>query len=112
MQHLTETQIDELSAGLDRALHKLERSLRSSEEALRPAQLDPSAIGRLSRIDALQNQGFTRNLRDREELQLTQVRAAFERMAAGTYGICVECRAAIPFERLQVFPEAPTCTAC
>jgi DnaK suppressor protein len=112
MQHLTAQQIDELSTELDRVLRKLERSMRATEESLRPVQLDQSAIGRLSRIDALQNQGLTRNLRDREEAMLMQVTAAFERLAAGTYGVCTECRAAIPFERLQVFPEAPTCAGC
>jgi DnaK suppressor protein len=33
-------------------------------------------------------------------------------MEAGTYGLCVECGAAIPFERLEVFPESPTCARC
>ncbi|HUG40358.1 MAG TPA: TraR/DksA family transcriptional regulator [Longimicrobiales bacterium] len=112
MNHLTAEQISELTAELDRVVRKLERSMRTTEEALRPVQLDQTAVGRLSRIDSLQNQGLTRNLHEREQAKLGQVVTAFQRIEAGTYGLCVECGGEIPFERLQVFPETPTCTAC
>ena len=112
MSHLSKEQLAELTAELERVLSKLERSMRSTEEALRPVQLDQSAVGRLSRIDSLQNQGLTRNLREREQARLAQLGAAFQRMEAGTYGLCEECGGAILFERLQVFPETPTCGTC
>lgn len=112
MKHLTAAQIDGLTALLDRTLRKLERSMRTTEEALRPVALDQTAVGRLSRIDALQNQGLTRNLQEREQAKLGQVITAFQRIEDGTYGICVTCGGAIPFERLDVVPETPTCTPC
>jgi DnaK suppressor protein len=112
MNHLTPDQVAELTAELDRVLQKLERSMRATEEALRPVALDQTAVGRLSRIDLLQNQGLTRNLQEREQAKLDQVMAAFQRMEDKSYGLCVQCDAPIPFERLQVFPETPTCTAC
>lgn len=34
---------------------------------MRPVALDQTAVGRLSRIDSLQNQGLTRNLQEREQ---------------------------------------------
>ena len=37
---------------------------------------------------------------------------ALQRMEAGTYGVCVDCAGAIPFERLLVMPEAPVCAPC
>lgn len=112
MDHLTKDQIEELAAELHRVLDKLERSMRTTEEALRPVKLDQTAVGRLSRIDSLQNQGLTRNLQEREEAKLGQVVSALRRMEEGTYGLCVQCSAEIPFERLLVFPEAPTCSRC
>lgn len=112
MSHLTPAQIEELTSLLDGALRKLERSMRSTEEALRPVALDQSAVGRLSRIDSLQNQGLTRNLQEREQAKLGQVITAFQRLEAGTYGLCTECNGEISYERLEVFPETPTCTGC
>lgn len=112
MSPLTPDQVAELTTELERILRKLQRSMRTTEEALRPVQLDQTAVGRLSRIDSLQNQGLTRNLQEREQAKLGQVVSAFRRIEKGTYGLCTECGGEIPFERLQVFPETPTCTAC
>jgi DnaK suppressor protein len=112
MNHLTPDELEELTAALAHALHKLERSMRTTEEALRPVKLDQTAVGRLSRIDSLQNQGLTRNLQEREQAKLGQVITAFQRIEAGTYGVCTECGAAVPYARLEVFPETPSCTAC
>jgi phage/conjugal plasmid C-4 type zinc finger TraR family protein len=50
----------------------------------------------------------------REELRgrLEQIRAAQERMEAGTYGICENCGKPIPRERLEVLPFATMCIDC
>lgn len=112
MSHLAPDQLEDLTAQLDRTLRKLERSMRTTEKALEPVTLDQTAVGRLSRIDSLQNQGLTRNLQEREQAKLGQVITAFQRLEAGTYGTCTECGGEIPFERLEVFPETPTCAAC
>ena len=37
---------------------------------------------------------------------------ALTRMAAGEYGVCSECGAAIPPRRLVAIPDATTCVAC
>ena len=112
MTHLAPAQLDELARILDRELAKLERSMRVTDEAARPVELDQSAVGRLSRMDSLQNQGLTRNLQERERVKLGLIAAAMRRIEEGTYGTCSECAAAVPFERLLVFPEAPTCAGC
>jgi len=83
-----------------------------TERILEPVRLEPDSVGRLSRIDELQNQALTRNLREREQLKLGGLLGALRRLEAGTYGLCAECGGAIPFDRLDVFPETATCVAC
>jgi DnaK suppressor protein len=112
MRHLAPDQIDELQRELARQLQRLERSMRVTDSAMKPVTLDQTAVGRLSRIDSLQNQGLTRNLQERERVALARLQEAFRRLEAGTYGLCVSCDGEIPFERLHVVPETPTCTAC
>ncbi len=112
MKHLSQDQLDELRAELDRQLRKLRRSMAVTDEALRPVELDQTAVGRLSRMDSLQNQSLTQNLRERESGKLGQLQEALARFSDGTYGVCVLCGGAIPFERLFVFPETPSCAAC
>jgi DnaK suppressor protein len=88
------------------------RSIEASEAALEPVELDQSRVGRLSRMDELQNQSLTRNLHEREEIRLTLVRNALSRMDEGTYGLCAACESEIPYERLLIFPEAVECGGC
>lgn len=112
MNHLTPEEMEELRQELSRQLKKLERSMKVTDEAMNPVTLDQTAVGRLSRMDSLQNQSLTRNLQEREQVKLALIQAAFLRMEEGTYGVCVDCGGEIPFQRLFVFPEGPTCSSC
>jgi DnaK suppressor protein len=108
---LTPEQLGEIRCELQRTLDRLERNMKLNGNG-RPPELDQSAVGRLSRIEALQNQGFTQNLQERERVQLAQVVDALQRLDDGCYGICTSCRGPVGFERLMVFPEARHCTDC
>lgn len=37
---------------------------------------------------------------------------ALNRLREGTYGVCEDCRAAIPFDRLSAIPETRACIDC
>jgi DnaK suppressor protein len=110
--HLSDDQQAELRAELERQLARLEKSMRLTDAASRPVELDQSSVGRLSRMDSLQNQSLSKGLQEREIARHAQIRDALERIESGTYGACTDCAAPIPFERLFVFPEAAQCSAC
>lgn len=48
--------------------------------------------------------------RDAEELQ--DIRAAEQRLANGTYGVCIDCGDPVPFARLAAYPTAKRCLPC
>ncbi len=110
--HLTPTQLTELRADLEAELLSLERSMKVTDIGLKPVELDQTAVGRLSRMDELQNQAMTKNLREREDVKLGSLQQALRRIEDGTYGRCTECGEGIPLARLQVFPETATCMEC
>ncbi|MBV9830665.1 MAG: TraR/DksA C4-type zinc finger protein [Marmoricola sp.] len=56
-----------------------------------------------SQVDALVRQARTR---------LDEIDAALERVAAGTYGVCVVCGRPISPARLEARPTALTCVEC
>jgi len=112
MTHLTPEEVAELRGELRRQLDRLVQSMRVTDEAMRPLALDQAAVGRLSRMDSLQNQGLTRNLQERERFRLAHLEGALQRMDEGTYGLCADCGVALPFGRLYVVPESPTCASC
>ena len=111
-EHLSEEQVADLRHELERQLARLEKSMKVTDEALRTVELDQTAVGRLSRMDSLQNQSLSRWLREREVVRLSQIRDALMRVENGSYGTCTVCDGTIPFERLFVFPEAPECADC
>jgi len=43
---------------------------------------------------------------------LAEIRAAEERLAAGSYGICQGCGTRIPVERLEILPYVRNCVGC
>ena len=44
--------------------------------------------------------------------EIAAIDAALKRIAAGTYGICVECGAPIASKRLEAVPTALRCVSC
>ena len=112
MNGLTPDQLEELARELERELARLHRSMPTTGEAARPVELDQTAIGRLSRTDALQHQHLTRDLHAREQIREGEILDALRRVEEGTYGRCASCGNAIPYGRLLVMPEARTCAGC
>jgi RNA polymerase-binding protein DksA len=51
-------------------------------------------------------------VRQEEEMALTQVEAALERLEAGLFGVCVACGDKIGIPRLKAKPEAHLCISC
>jgi DnaK suppressor protein len=109
---LSPDQLAEIERELGRLRDRLERSLKATSEAARPVALDQTAVGRLSRIDALQNQHLSQELHVREDARHAQVLEALRRIQEGAYGGCAGCGEPIPFQRLQVFPETLHCASC
>jgi len=106
---------DEQTEGLQDALRKLqaeiEGSLRSTREAAQPVDLD-EPIGRLTRMDAIQQQKVTSANRRTNDIRLQQVKQALAAMRSGRYGVCRRCEDPIGFPRLEARPESPYCIDC
>ncbi|MEX2182162.1 MAG: TraR/DksA C4-type zinc finger protein [Gemmatimonadaceae bacterium] len=109
---LTPSQLAELRAELETELGRLRRSMRISEATAGPVALDQTAVGRLSRMDAIQSQAMQKGLHERELGRLGALESAVRRLDDGTFGFCDGCGVPIPFGRLLVMPEARHCTAC
>lgn len=90
---------------------EIKESLASSKNSSEAVQLDTS-IGRLSRMDAMQDQQMALELRRRRESQLVRIQSALERMSLGTYGICISCKDPIAEARLELSPDAAVCVKC
>ena len=94
------------------ALEKeIQADLAASKDAAGVVELD-TAIGRLSRIDAMQDQQMALELRRRQEQQLQRITNALKRMDQGRYGLCGKCKQPIAEERLELAPDVVLCVKC
>lgn len=82
------------------------------DESSETVALDQSRVGRLSRMDAMQNQAMAVAGKARAEQRLRLIDAALQRIKTGDYGDCMECGEAINPKRLEVDPTALYCIEC
>ena len=92
---------------LDR-LEREEVEARESTEAVAPDK----AIGRLSRLDAMQMQEVAKEAQRQREIRRHELRQALRRMDLGEYGICSACGVWIDYPRLEARPEIRQCGSC
>lgn len=100
---------------LDDFRKRLEQRLQTitdGRKADQPRELDQSRVGRLSRIDAMQQQAMTQAAARISAMEEQRIRTALKRMASGDYGYCVNCQEEIAEGRLLADPSVLTCIAC
>jgi DnaK suppressor protein len=90
---------------------EIQSNLAASKDAAGVVELD-TAIGRLSRMDAMQNQQMALELRRRQEQQLQRIANALKRITQNRYGLCGRCKQSIAEERLEISPDAVMCVRC
>lgn len=91
---------------------ELEATAGVREDAAGVVDLDQTRAGRLTRMDAIQDQAMAVATRERAELQIRQITAALERIESGEYGYCTRCEQPIDPRRLEVDPANPLCIRC
>lgn len=109
---LTAARLNELRKRLAELAAELRRGLAEGADAAKVVQLDQTSVGRLTRMDAMQQQAMAEATRRQLRIRLQQCRAAEQAMDAGEYGYCRKCEEEIGYKRLFVRPETPFCIAC
>ncbi len=74
--------------------------------------LDQTRQGRLSRMDALQQQAMSKASNLRRQKKLRDIEAALVRIDNNEYGDCEECAEAINPKRLKLNPTVTLCIQC
>lgn len=91
---------------------KLLESLAANASAADTVELDQARQGRVSRIDALQQQAMAVAGQLGGRARLAAIEEALARVQGGAYGECLECGEAIDPARLAARPEVRLCIAC
>jgi len=108
---LNEAQREELEQALIALKAELEAGLQREGAEAKPVDLD-APIGRLSRMDAMQQQQMAAANKRSAQVRLQQVVASLAAFTSDDYGYCRLCEEPIGFPRLRAKPETPFCLEC
>jgi len=111
MEELSPQQAAELLQLIQATCSELEALLENSSESSKPVDLT-QPIGRLSRMDAMQQQQMAIASRAAQRQRLKMLRHAEHAIGRNDYGFCRSCEEPIGFQRLKVRPESLYCLAC
>ncbi|WP_232824840.1 TraR/DksA family transcriptional regulator [Primorskyibacter marinus] len=75
-------------------------------------ELDQQAVGRLSRMDAMQSQAMALAGQVRRDAETQRLRQALQRLDQDEYGWCDECGEQIAEKRLEIDLTATRCIGC
>jgi len=90
---------------------KLHIRIEELKELTQPIEPD-CAIGRVSRMDAINNKSVNEAALRTAEDKLKNINIALERIDDEKFGKCISCGEPIPIQRLVVMPESSKCVRC
>lgn len=94
--------------------NELEKTLlrvQSLKELTKPIEPD-CAIGRVSRMDAINNKAINEEALRQTEAKLSGLKIAIERVDDKDFGICSRCSQPIPLGRIMLVPHSRFCARC
>lgn len=97
---------------IEARLAMLEAEDRLGKQGQSTVELDQQAVGRLSRVDALQNQAMSKANHARRQTERQRLTAALKRIEEGAFGQCEDCGDDIAQGRLELDPAASRCIDC
>ncbi|AQS38004.1 transcriptional regulator, TraR/DksA family [Shewanella psychrophila] len=107
---LTSSEKQELLTKLKHELVELEQQLTTIHERSAPVQLDQQAVGRISRIDAIQQQQMAQAGEALMQQHILRIKQIF--LDTDEYGFCLECGESIGLGRLTIHAIAKLCIQC
>ncbi len=104
--------LNNLKASLEAKAAELAELRDVSSGARAPVSLDQQSVGRISRVDAMQQQAMAQAQERQRVLELVAIEQALARMDSGDFGYCLQCDEEIAEKRLEVNPAARLCVGC
>jgi len=88
-----------------------EKLIKEYKELIKPIAPD-CAIGRVSRMDAINNKSVEEASLRQAESKLRNLQRVFSQLGSNEFGICLKCKKSIPLGRILIRPENLFCVNC
>tara|TARA_B100001250_G_scaffold402872_1_gene416576 strand:- start:324 stop:653 length:330 start_codon:yes stop_codon:yes gene_type:complete len=96
---------------IDQEIKKTTDSINEYKQLNKPMAPD-NAIGRVSRMDAINNRSVLNAALKKAELKLEKLKIVQKEIYKNHFGICLNCNNEIPIARLIIVPESKKCVKC
>lgn len=108
---MTAAEKQKLRTKLEKEIDETRAAIERLEELTQPIAPD-NAIGRLSRMEALNSKSVHEAALDDAIQKLPKLENALAKIDHPEFGRCKKCKAEIPFARLMYMPESNLCINC
>lgn len=96
---------------IDQEIKKTTDSINEYKQLNKPMAPD-NAIGRVSRMDAINNRSVLNSALKKAELKLKKLKIVQKEIDKNNFGVCLNCKNEIPIARLMIVPESKKCIRC
>ncbi|NIQ01248.1 MAG: hypothetical protein GWM98_13285 [Nitrospinaceae bacterium] len=108
---MTPEERQELKRKIEDEIASQKELIESLRETSKPVAPD-NAIGRLSRMEALNDRAVSEASLKAAQTKLSRLETALQKVDQPEFGLCVECGQPIPHGRILLMPEATRCVPC
>jgi DnaK suppressor protein len=108
---MTTSERIELQQVIEKKIKATELAITDYKEMTQPVAPENS-IGRLSRMDAINNKSVMEAALREAESKLIRLRESLQKLDSDDFGLCIQCKEPIPFNRLKAMPDANRCMNC
>ncbi len=93
------------------AIEEQKKLIQSLEVTSKPVAPD-NAIGRLTRMEAINSKSISEASLNSARSKLAKLEKALKKIDDPNFGICINCENPIPHGRVMLMPESTLCVPC
>lgn len=108
---MTHEEKTEVKSAIEKKIKSTEAAIVDYKDMTLPVAPDV-AIGRISRMDAINNKSVMEAPLREAEAKLQRLKTALEKINDADFGNCIKCKGEIPIKRLMIMPDSNKCVKC
>ncbi len=108
---MNEQQYIEVIVAIKKSIKETQKVISNLKDLTKPISPENS-IGRVSRMDAINNKGVNEAALRSAINKLALLECAFQRIDHEDFGLCVRCKNQIPIQRIIIMPQSSYCVYC
>ena len=108
---MNDKQLETIKENILQEIQKTEKSVATYKEITKPIAPE-NAIGRISRMDAINNKSVAEAALREAEDKLSKLKYMLGQVGKEGFGICDRCNKPIPLGRMLLVPQSRFCVHC